>query len=204
MNRLALCALSLCLVMSSADTTGAAPIRWTLEGVAFGPCWAQYVNRAPLVPCVSGGTAAGWFVFDAATQVVSDWSISVSGGDETVFPPFAWAPSADDEALLPYADVINFSGDAAPAGLPWASRPRQIRLDLATPLPDAYGTVLIDPSSVIGEDLGAECFACLPFRFIVSGAVTSTPPAAVPEPSTLLLLASGLAVALRTTRRRRR
>jgi hypothetical protein len=208
MKRLALLVLTWCAVLGAAPRTDAMPIQWNLENVTFGPCWAQYTPRAPLVPCTPGGQATGWFVFDASTQEVTSWSISASGGDETVFPPFTWASGdpQDSAGVVPGSpDVVYFSGDAAPASLPWGYRPRQIRLDLATPLPDAYGTVLIDPSSVIGQDLGADCFACLPFRFVVSGYVWSTPPEPpqVPEPSTLLLLSAGLAAAVRAVRRGR-
>jgi hypothetical protein len=184
-------ALSLLLV-SVALPAGAIPITWTLENVTFGAC-TSWSGHAPDrgFPCQPGGAATGSFVFDAATGAVSDWNISVSGGDTAVFPAYTWSSSniahsaqlVTDAGSYPF---INFSGEPSPA---WTFV-RQIRLVTASVLPDAYGTVAL----LLDGAYGVECYNCIPYRYIASGQLTSSPPVPqVPEPASLLLLATGLA-----------
>ncbi len=207
MRRCSLVALSLALVLAVPVLAQALPITWTLENVTFGSCtsWGGSAP-GPTFPCDPGGTATGSFTYDAATGVVSQWHISVSGGDETVFPPFTWDsthPIVDDTVQvvdsIPGEWFFNFTGDTSPA---WNGAPRQIRLAFEAPLPDIYGTVPLD----LATQYGAECYACIPYRFFASGQVVSVPPdiPQVPEPGTLLLLATGLGAAVRSVRRSRR
>ncbi len=146
--------------------------------------------------CDPGGAASGSFTYDAATGIVSEWSIAVTGGDVAVFPPFTWDSdnSSDNVNIQVSPWLLNFVSDLATPYL----FPRQIRLVFDAPLPDAYGVVPLN----LETNSGVECYNCSPYRWIISGEVVAAPPA-VPEPATLLLLSAGLAVGFRSLRRRR-
>ena len=63
-------------ILSTASLLGRT-VTWTLNGVTFN----------------DGASASGSFEFDHAIQTVVDWDISVSGGDESTFPPFTYSPA---------------------------------------------------------------------------------------------------------------
>src|ERR1700736_6020723 len=76
--RFAILAAGLLLSCSAAKAN---PVTWTLSGVTF----------------TDGGIANGSFVYDAASNTISAWSITVVGGDTSLFSPFIYN-SADSTA----------------------------------------------------------------------------------------------------------
>ena len=58
-------------------TTLAEPLTWSLDNVTFN----------------DGGIATGSFTIDASLNSVLNWNISVSGGDQVVFPTFNYTPA---------------------------------------------------------------------------------------------------------------
>lgn len=65
------------LMIVIAPLVSAAPITWQLSDAVFS----------------DGGTVTGSFVYDADTDKVSSWSISVAGGDTVSFPPKTYSSS---------------------------------------------------------------------------------------------------------------
>jgi hypothetical protein len=125
-----------------------------------------------------GGTATGSFTFDLPSNL-STWSIAVTGGG---IDPFTYDPTG----LLGVAGPENLLACGADSnGL------RCVGFNLLTQMTDVGGAVTIDSSNSFELIFG------LPpqFREVVSGCFTTTGSCvtAVSEPSTLLLLGSGLA-----------
>jgi hypothetical protein len=173
MKSLLLGAACACLVGS--NLAHAAPVTWTLNNVAF----------------ADEGTAIGSFVFDADTNEVTSWSISVAGGDSTTFPPFIYESDGNQ-----FSDVFSnalidqyFSFN----DLPPAQDTRLIRIGPSQPLTNSGGTVVLD---VLNTNFNVETVNSIS-RLIVSGSVS-----AVPLPAAFPLLASGLIGLMGIARRR--
>jgi hypothetical protein len=169
------------LSLALAATLNAAPLTWVLENAAF----------------TDGGTATGWFVFDADTEQVLSYSILTSGGNTSVFPAFLFQNGAPDN-LGAYYDPYNggFMFDSSFTN----GYPDDLQLRLAP-----VGGVLTDAGGVLSLDLNspwqAECYNCSPYRVFQSGELSSTPE---PGSGLMALLAAALTLAGRQASRRAR
>lgn len=152
-----------------------------------------------------GGSMVGSFVYDADADFsynpISDFSITVSGGDVAVFPsitydassatssvfripPFLQFPPIGIEGLIQFQQTIASANPDTP-GL----RQRDIQFLTNTPLSNAGGTVTIKTT---GFYVGAECYACAPFRLLTDGSsLRGTAMSAVPEPASWAMMVVG-------------
>jgi len=160
--------LSLLSLLLAGTSVWADPITWSLSDATFR----------------DGGRASGFFVFDADTRIVLDYAITVTGGDEAVFPAFLYAPGAPWNTGAHVAPtvsedfiVFDTSVPNPDPGFPLAVR--QLRLAPLHLLTDAGGIVPFD----LANAYLAECYNCNPDRLFVSGEVV----AGVPEPSAIVL-----------------
>jgi putative Ig domain-containing protein len=133
--------LALLLLLSAAEAFGF-PVTWTFSGATF----------------TDGGTASGFFVYDADAQLVSDWSIDVAGGDTGTFPPLTYTPANSSAG---FSSVIGIQFDVNASF-------RQLRVPAAPQYSDAGGTVNID----VNNTYQGECFNCSPFRPFNAGTMT--------------------------------
>jgi len=134
-------------------------LTWSLDNVTFN----------------DGGIATGSFTIDASLNSVLNWNISVSGGDQVVFPTFNYTPATAPSPGIFIVDgggvILEFGIDInAPVGTPES---RRLILTTDGPLTDAGGTVqlITDP---LGES--RECYNCSPQRSVVTGSVTAVIP----------------------------
>ncbi len=110
------------------------------------------------------GTVTGYFTYNPAVDLFSDWKFTSAGGNVATFPPTTWLPSNS---------TPNTFGPGVGAGTyQWTDQlvaNHQIRFkfngSLATP--GSLGLVIGDPFG------NSECFNCSPFRSMTSGAASS-------------------------------
>jgi len=140
------------------------PLTWTLQDVRF----------------VDGGTASGWFVFDALTDSVGAYSISVLGGDTTTFPEFTYQMDVPPN-LVAFASFTNKFIDFT------TTSTREFRITPMTWMTDAGGVIALD----VQNPFAFECFNCNPSRRFESGSIATLQSDAIPEPATGLLLLAG-------------
>lgn len=148
-SRVSLAVCVLILVLSQSSWAGAAT-RWTLNGVTFS----------------DGGTAEGYFDFDADAGTVADWRVSVSGGNTDLFPELIYSPENSTENRFSFGDpqkVITFS---------LMDSNRAVRITPDSPLTNSGGTVQL----LIGSNSGnLECFNCAPSREMTAGELVAGP-----------------------------
>jgi hypothetical protein len=153
----------------------AASLIWTISGATF----------------VDGGVLTGSFTYDADTSTVSDWALSVSGGDENLFPAITYTPSIGYSFALPFSPGFNFG-----------TGNRHLRVAFDAPLTNAGGTV-----ALVSNQYALECYNCSPGRsYATPGSITASVTSAVPEASTWALMVLGfgaVGTAVRASRRRR-
>lgn len=129
---------SLVLALLCVANVFALPVTWTLSGVTFD----------------DGGTASGYFVYDADTNNVSDGSISVAGGNTATFPPVVYSAS-------PWPPI--YGGFYA-----WGPGYVSYLLIVPSGLTDSGGTAALSTQSF-------ECTNCGSIRYVSAGNVVGTP-----------------------------
>ena len=132
-----------------APSANAAFVTWTLLDVQF----------------EDGGIAEGTFDYDADTNLLIAWSISVSGGDEEVLSPFTYSfigtgqsGNVDDGSSPADGQAFIFWGEPSQPGVPQANE-RQLRLDPDGVPTNAGGTFMLDLGN---PDRNLECLNCAP------------------------------------------
>lgn len=131
----------LVLTLACLSNASAFPVTWTLSGVTF----------------TDGGTASGYFVYDADTNTFSEGSISVAGGNTATFAP------------VTYGGPWNQLTVNAQNGF-YSWRPGfgiYLWIDTAG-LSDSGGTVALSTQSY-------ECTNCGSIRYVSAGNVVGTP-----------------------------
>ena len=136
----------------------ATALTWTLQNVVF----------------EDGGVAQGTFEYDATgVQSLTDFNITISGGNETTFPPLVITPAVFTSSIAT-TSTFRFSQNIS-------SQDRLLFLQTLAPVTSAGGTFALDLSE------SHECYNCSPFRTLSSGSIS-----AIPEPASGLLVALGL------------
>ncbi len=129
------------VLLLSVSTTANATTSWALKSVTL----------------ADGGLAIGFFSYDPTIGAVTDWQISVVGGDTSTFSSTVYDPA--NSVVLPRVGGPGFTFRIALAGAA-----RDFRIGLAASLPTSgYVTVPLGPTD------NMECFNCSPARSITSG-----------------------------------
>ncbi len=146
------------------------PVTWDLSHVTFN----------------DGGSASGFFVFNADTHALTAWDISTTAGTALGSFEYTTADStgSSSNSLLTLRSNQTFPTGSGP------SEARFLDLGFATPLSDAGRSVDLIANQPFGGTLGGsgECLNCDPFRTVTGGAVVST---STPEPGPLGVLLAG-------------
>ena len=155
------------LSVSLAAPGHAVMLTWTLSNVTFN----------------DGGTASGYFTYDADTNTFGALDIVTTNGSAlTGFEYNAqWSASHDGVNQYTFYPVWN----------------RYIRFHTESALSDAGGSIGL----ITGDYHSYECANCIPERGIVSGSLVAT---GVPEPATwgmILLGFAGIGVGIRARRK---
>jgi hypothetical protein len=138
-----------------------------------------------------GGALTGWFGFDsnAINDVLDGYSLSVSGGDTSLFPAFTYTP------------VDSFSGGGfslAELVVNDESNERELLVNFSSNLTNAGAS----PSLVVSLSSAEFCCGSADNRDLISGSADSEP--STPEPVTWASTAVGLAALTACVRLRRK
>lgn len=160
--------LLLAAILLVPEPVQAVPVLWTLSGGTF----------------EDGGALSGFFIFDVDTQIASDWSLAVSGGNTANFPPVTYTPSNSDFGLggtIAGHQIYEFD----------IGNDRFLFFPFDPDLSNAGGLtgIFVSPGNA-GElrFVGATSF----FRDITAGTANGVPVNIVPMPGSLVLLGTGL------------
>ena len=146
LTRFAIAVLGLCVGLVCAPGAFAFPVTWTLSGATFS----------------DGGTATGSFVYDADTNTLSNWSVSVAGGNTGTFPPITY----DTTSAGSYYNPAN----ATTLGVNLSIGSRELRMPGTSALSNAGGTMAIN----LASGFQGECFNCSPYRGFTAGNLVGT------------------------------
>lgn len=160
--------LLLTSVLAVAPISFASTVTWNLSNVAFG----------------DAATASGSFSFDADTNTLSTWNISVTSG---ALSAFTYTPS--DSTAGSYFQVSGYQNELL---FMVNGSTRELRMTPVNALTDAGGTDAINLNTFGNGSGSVECFNCGPYREIVSGSfTTAAATATTPEPGSMALLGLG-------------
>ena len=134
------------------------PLRWVLQGVTF----------------ADGGTATGAFNYDATTESVTSWNITVAGGNTTSFPPLTYSTS-NSTVLVGCTTGCPATQEKAII-ITQNSSTRQFRITPDGAFTNLGGTLAVDLNTGGGGSGAVECFNCGPFRLINAGSLSAAGP----------------------------
>ena len=146
------------LTLACQSNAVAFPVTWTLSGVQF----------------ADGGTATGYFVYDADASTISSWLIQTQGGNTAAMPAFTYdSTMSSTPTLAPLAYYNTGSPFVGPLISTWNPAShfliRELQLPVSSGLSDAGGTVSI----ALGSN-AYECIDCAPYRNITAGSLIGT------------------------------
>ena len=144
-----------------------------------------------------GGTINGSYNYDATLNLITNWSVTTSGGDTVTFPALNYNPG-DSTAGVANDFQFNLT-DAAAFCCSNPNQPRILNVALAAPMTDAGGSINL----ITGNSGTVECYNCNPFRSAAGGSVVGVE-AVVPEPASGVLVFGAAALAAMIGRMRRR
>jgi hypothetical protein len=129
-------------------------VRWTFTDARF----------------TDGGTITGSFVYDADTQQVPEWSVSVAGGETSAFPPLTYTE------LNGSADSGKNPGNSQPTVYFYlGGSQRVLRVTPMDALTNAGGDTAINLNTAGNRSGGVECYNCGPWREISAGSLHGVP-----------------------------
>ena len=119
------------------------PISWTLSGVTFN----------------DGGSASGSFLYDANTDMFTNWNVSVTAG--SALGAFSYTP-ADSVVRYKTASYVEIESDRTfPDGF-GVNVNRFLSFAFASSLTNAGGDVTILPIETTTQYGSVECLNCVP------------------------------------------
>jgi len=128
-----------------------------------------------------GGRASGYFIFDTEYPIgselaITDWEITVSGGDETLFPEFTYDPSNSVSGYGQWGsdDVVYYMLQFAKTDDPSIYNDRLLSLRPSEVLISTNGTIPLNLDD--GYIWNYECYNCNPYRLITSGSIVAQTP----------------------------
>ena len=157
--------LLLTSALAAAPVSFASTVTWNLNNISFS----------------DGATASGSFSFDADTNTLSAWDISVTSG---VLSAFTYSP--DDSTAGSYFQVAGYQNELL---FMVNGSTRQLRLTPVDALTDAGGTDAINLNTFGNGSGSVECNICAPYREVVSGSLAT----ATPEPGSFAFFGLGIA-----------